>query len=1004
MDVPGWRRGCRRVTASGLVILMGLGALVPHGSALRSEAADVPRTPDRREPELGRPGDLPLPSRVSVPQFEEKLFAFLNARQYVKLGWRRDKGVRDTGPYIGGKSYGTHPAVRVFYSPGVMRWLVNGRAGTIPDGEMIVKEQYAAPSVRHRDKTEEELRDSLESWTVMVKDSSGSHDGWFWSNPAKGQRVVDSHRYPFEHPLSGFGHSCVRCHAAAQSPGAEPAAPSNEFTFASLRNIAGFPGAPMQFRVDDSWREGAIGVKLAESTPVGGPRHDSKPRLAAPEATRRDARVADSGFLTLFSSVRPVGLSEVSLLPPVTYDWVVSRRDRSLEFVTSNQCMSCHAGLLAPFGPTMFVQAGESAEYGAPGWDVSPFGEWRWTPMGLAGRDPFFYAQVESELYSLREQHRSNPSYANELCETLADTCLRCHGAMGKRQFDLDYAGTSARVSRQFVHAIPGPTEHPGQGASKYGALARDGVSCVVCHRMQPRVQPPDDHRPPLQYFLETSISGNFHLGQKGEIYGPFKDDQIAPYAMEHATGLKPKHSDYLKSSRLCGTCHTISLPSVEKPLTLSPAGEPADELVKGEVVPMFRKFHHHVEQATYLEWLNSEYENEIDPTNPRARSCQDCHMSRGLKDEKLKLDIPQIQTRIAAIQDTTYPDAENLAAPDRLFVRTREEGFRRHNFSGLNAFLMEMFKQFDDVLGVPTTDFMTGSKQHVDHAIDQVVRTARDDVAALSVQAGWEGSNRVTARVVVQNKVGHRFPSGVAFRRAFLELAVVLPADARGGSERIVWASGRTNELGVLLDAEGRPLPSESFALDPATGRQRYQVHHEVITSPDQVQVYETLQHDMKGEFTTSFVRGCELVKDNRLLPRGWKREGPGPALTGRFLKATHPGPGASEDPRYRDGSGSDEVIYRIELPDDIDPLRVQVRATLYYQAVPPYFLQNLFKTAHDGQATRRLHYLCSHADLKGTPIENWKLRITSAACEVGKRPEDAPVPRTASGRSFRP
>src|SRR5439155_24238648 len=126
----------------------------------------------------------------------------------------------------------------------------------------------------------------------------------------------------------------------------------------------------------------------------------------------------------------------------------------------------------------------------------------------------------------------------------------------------------------------------------------------------------------------------------------------------------------------------------------------------------------------------------------------------------------------------------------------------------------------------------------------------------------------------------------------------------------------GPDGRAGVLLGADGRPLPTESFARDPATGRQRYQGHHEVITAPDQVQVYETLLRNAKGEFTTSFVRGCETVKDNRLLPRGWKSAGPGPALSGRFLQATHPGPGAARDPRYADGSGSDEVVYRAELP----------------------------------------------------------------------------------------
>ncbi|HEX8202023.1 MAG TPA: hypothetical protein VF590_16225, partial [Isosphaeraceae bacterium] len=614
-----------------------------------------------------------------------------------------------------------------------------------------------------------------------------------------------------------------------------------------------------------------------------------------------------------------------------------------------------------------------------------PYGEWRWTPMGLAGRDPIFHAQIESEVRLLQAEHRSNPARARELAGALTDTCLRCHGAMGRRQFEIDHRGTDARFTLDHVLAVAGPGEPPGRGNATYGALARDGVSCAVCHRMRPPEQPADDHRPALQYFLESSISGRFPLGPDGEIYGPFRDEEIAPYVMEHATGLKPRHGDFLRSSRMCGSCHTIVLPAVDQPL--DPGHEP-DELARTETVPLFRNFHHHVEQATYLEWLNSEFENEFRPQNPRARTCQDCHMAPGLKDERLGIDRPTIRTRIAAIQDTTYPEAENLAPHDQLHVRTRDQGFRRHNFSGLNVFLLELFNQFDDVLGVRKVDFMTGSKDGIGHAIADFVRTARDDVAELSVEAEPQAPRRLGVRVVVENKVGHRFPSGVGFRRAFLELAVIQPADD-GSPERVVWASGRTDEFGVLLGADGRPLPTESFAPDPQTGRQRYQGHHEVITSPDQVQVYETLLRDAQGRFTTSFVRGCDTVKDNRLLPRGWRREGPGPALTGRFLEATWPGPDAAADPRYADGSGSDEVRYRIELPDGVDPAGLVVRATLYYQAIPPYFLRNLFETAPDGPATRRLHSLCGHLNLEGTPIEDWKLRITSAERIVRSRPD---------------
>ena len=222
--------------------------------------------------------------------------------------------------------------------------------------------------------------------------------------------------------------------------------------------------------------------------------------------------------------------------------------------------------------------------------------------------------------------------------------------------------------------------------------------------------------------------------------------------------------------------------------------------------------------------------------------------------------------------------------------------------------------------------------------------------------------------------------------RRAFLELLAVETPSGRE-SERVLWASGRTNEFGILLGADETPLATEVCARDPITGQERYQKHHELITSPDQVQIYETLRRNKKGSFTASFTLGSEMLKDNRLLPRGWKAEGPGGGLTGMFLEATYPDPATARDPRYQDGSGCDEVAYRIDLPTGIDPDRVEIRATLYYQAITPHFLRRLFETAPNGPATRRLHYLCSHINLRGTPIENWKLRVASATYKL-KRP----------------
>ena len=691
-------------------------------------------------------------------------------------------------------------------------------------------------------------------------------------------------------------------------------------------------------------------------------------------------------FLKTFDQIKPVQEKDVLHIPPVTHDWVVKGENGSQGLITSNQCMSCHAGLVGPFGPSMVVKLTdkEDTDYRDPVWHVSPYGEWRWTPMGLAGRDPIFYAQLESEIELLKKEFPA--ATANEISTNLQETCLRCHGAMGKHQFDLDNketVGTGKKFSIEHMYNTEGKDGHIGLGDAKYGALGRDGISCMVCHRSVARKQPEDDERSYLQFFLETSITGNFQLGPENEIYGPFKDEDISPYGMQHGVGLKPMHNEHIQSSQMCGTCHTVSLPVVDYPFGDEKPDKDQQSLIDGETVELFKDFHHHVEQATYLEWLNSEFENEFNKDNPKGQSCQDCHMSKGLIDEEHDINIEQISTRIAAIQDNTYPDAENLTELEHLNIRIREEGYKRHNFVGLNVFLVELFRQFDKVLGVRKNDFMTGSKVDIENAIKNYQLFAKNEVVDLELDTKLQ-DGVLTADLEIKNKVGHRFPSGVGFRRAFVQLSVVKQSE--DGNEKIIWSSGRTDGNGVLVDAAGNRLKTEFFDEAPDANTQTYQTHHEVISREDQVQIYETLLHDAKHRFTTSFIRGKNTIKDNRLLPRGWKAAGPHPDLNGAYLKATHPGPAAKKDARYTDGSGSDVVTYRILLPDELDASNLSVRAAIYYQAFPPYFLKNLFDNAPDGDATKRLHYMLSNANVKGTVIEDWKFLIKSVETDVNR------------------
>jgi mono/diheme cytochrome c family protein len=854
---------------------------------------------------------FPLPSTIKPEDsaaYQTKLLEWLKAGSYATtLKWSVDKGIRDTGPWINDVYYGTHKAALIYYSPAVMEWLESGRKNAIPDGAMIIKEQYDAPAARWETKKPPTVAD----WTIMIKDAKGSADGWFWAELWVGM-PLDNHAWPFNYPNTGFGIYCTRCHASAEK----------ESTFAALNNIKGFPGDPLTFRVDDSWRD-----ESAHST------HHATPAAAAPPTP---IVAPNPSFLEDFHSLPPVSEDDVVKLPNETWDHIVANKQM---FMTSDQCQSCHSAANGPFGPTMWFTNNDKNKKGI---NVSPYTEWRWSPMGLAGRDPIFYAQLDSELSYLD----TVPDEATRasLKHSVINTCFRCHGVMGKRQHDIDHPGADYDFDYIFRTG--------SQPGAKYGALSRDGISCASCHRIRRDVIPSTWKGTPLEFFLQNTITGLFQTGKAEELFGPFKDDEIVTVPMDNALGAKPKHDDYVKSSRMCGHCHTIDLPVVDKP----------------PVQPINPSTPHSIEQATYLEWLNSDYQNEFGTPKKNAQTCQDCHMPRKQVNERLNVSVDPIQSRIAIIEDETYPAAEHRAPLDDIRVRFREKDFARHELLGMNGFLLEMFAQFNGILGVRKSDYMTGTADNLQNAQQNIFEQARKRSATIEATQTIDGRT-LTADVTVTNLAGHRLPSGVGFRRAFIELLVL---ETRDGSERVVWSSGRTNNVGVIIDGEGRPLPTEMFE------NGAYQQHHELITNDDQVQIYEELAKNADGIFTTSFIRRDEDVKDNRLLPLGWSKEGPDPSLNGRFLHATYPHGNAKDDADYKDGQGHDRVRYRITLPENVDPSAITVRASLYYQNIPPYYLRDRF-TIGKGDSTRRLYYIASNLNLNGTPMENWKILIAT-------------------------
>jgi len=811
-----------------------------------------------------------LPAATS-PDFEPRLDNYLNALCYQQDNWQHDAQVRTTN--------GLHPFVKVWYSPALWTWMTAGdRAAQIPDGAIVVKEQFKT------------LTAPLLGWTVMVKDQSGAWDGWYWADllkPAQIQPPSPPCGKP-EQRFTGFGLTCMNCHgSAAELQG----------TFSSTEHVAD----PPQTR-----GAGSAPFFVHQATVM------ADPGAIAASLAPRNTKIAS----LVYPGLPLLPLSTAACMPAESLDHVVStgKPVGPSEFMTSNQCAPCHDATITLFRSDLPNMMWPDPAH--PQANLSEYGEWRFSMMGLAGRDPIFFSQLNSEstVHANIRGQASGRAFVQNMC-------LHCHGAMGQRQLQID-KGPSAMLTRDELNNT----------TSKYGALARDGISCAVCHHISSQgLGDP------------STFTGNFNLGPANEVYGPFVD--VTAYPMDSAIGATPKFGTSTQDPAMCGSCHTIILPVYD---------------VFGRQVADKGKPKTFVEQATYLEWENSRYRAGV--------PCQTCHMPSEFHGDPLNPN-PQLAFKIANIEDVTFPEVPFLAPAADITMQTQQP-YARHALLGNNVFALEMFSQFRNQLGLydqdPYIPFDAAQTiSGLDTAISESIDQASNRTAIVKVLTAAISGSTLSADVTVTNLAGHGFPSGVGFRRAFVNFQVL---DANGNE---LWASGDTSPDGVIVDANGQPLATEFFSLF----QQRFQPHFwkgNPITRPDQVQIYEELVTDPQGLLTTSFLSLDRKVKENRLQPQGWSVNGPDAAETG-------PIGGAANDPDYTaaSSSGSNTIAYRIPLTPKLRRA-ASIRATLYYQTIPPYYLRQRAQDA-SGVDTDRLRFFATNLKVSGTPINGWRLQIAS-------------------------
>lgn len=281
-------------------------------------------------------------------------------------------------------------------------------------------------------------------------------------------------------------------------------------------------------------------------------------------------------------------------------------------------------------------------------------------------------------------------------------------------------------------------------------------------------------------------------------------------------------------------------------------------------------------EQTPYLEWRNSSFSDEPG-ANPDSRTCQQCHMPQ---QGELKI-------------------ARNPMGRDFLI---QKRPFAAHLFVGGNAFMLDLLAANRELLGVEAP--LAGLQR----TAAATRRQLAEDTVHLAVGELRRQDGTLQFEVELENLTGHKFPTGYPSRRAWLHVQVTA-----GG--KLVFQSGAFDAAGALVDC----------------GDELDQPHRTLVERPQDVVIYEMVANDKAGAPTTHLTRMVERRKDNRLLPRGWRADGPDAAITAPV--------GTAADPDF--AAGGDRVAFRLPLAADAGPLRVVV--WLHYQTVPPAWVEAL-------------------------------------------------------------
>lgn len=167
---------------------------------------------------------------------------------------------------------------------------------------------------------------------------------------------------------------------------------------------------------------------------------------------------------------------------------------------------------------------------------------------------------------------------------------------------------------------------------------------------------------------------------------------------------------------------------------------------------------------------------------------------------------------------------------------------YAKHELVGGNTFMLKLMKQNAQTLGILASD------EVMDSTIARTQRMLQQQTLNLDLSfAGFE-NDTAFFDVRIENLAGHKFPSGYPARRAFIEFVVIQD-------------NGDTLFKSGVLQSDFEVAGQNAF----------YEPHYNVISSEEDVQIYEMVMGDVNGDVTTVLERAYNLLKDNRLVPLGF-------------------------------------------------------------------------------------------------------------------------------------